>query len=56
MKNNEYSLRDLWNTIMWTNIYLMGVQEGEKRGRGAEHLFKEIMAENFPDLGVGGMG
>lgn len=31
MKNSEDSLRDLFNTIMWPNICLMGVQERENR-------------------------
>lgn len=25
--------------------------KGEDRGKGVENLFKEIMAENFPNLG-----
>lgn len=27
------------------------VPEWEKRGKGAENFFEEIVAENFPDLG-----
>ena len=34
------------------NIYIIGVPEGEERGKGVENLFKEIMAENFPNLGT----
>ena len=29
----------------------MGIPEGEEREKGAERLFKEIIAENFPNLG-----
>ena len=29
----------------------MGVLVGEEREKGAERLFKEIKAENFPNLG-----
>ena len=29
----------------------MGILEGEEREKGAESLFKEIIAENFPNLG-----
>ena len=29
----------------------MGVPEGEEREKGAKRLFKEIMAENIPNLG-----
>lgn len=28
----------------------MGIPEGEKREKGAERLFKGIIAENFPNL------
>lgn len=50
MKNSEESLQDLWDTIKWTNICLMGVSEGEKKGKGVENLLDEIIAENFPRL------
>lgn len=33
------------------NICIMVVPEGEDREKGAERLFKEIIAENFPNLG-----
>ena len=29
----------------------MGIPEGDEREKGAENLFKEIIAENFPNLG-----
>lgn len=29
----------------------MGIPEGERRGEGAESIFKEIKAENSPNLG-----
>lgn len=28
---NEYRLREIWDTIKCTNICIMGVPEGEKR-------------------------
>ena len=28
-----------------------GIPEGKERDKGAERLFKEIMAENFPIIG-----
>ena len=34
-----------------TNIHITGVPEGEERDNGAERLFEEIIAENFPNLG-----
>ena len=52
MKNNsEDTLRDLWEAIKRTNIYIIGIPEGKERDKGAERLFKEIMAENFPIIG-----
>ena len=50
IKKNEDSLRDLWDNIKCTNIRIIGVPEGEEREKGAENLFEEIMAENFPNL------
>lgn len=41
--------RDLWDTIMHTNICIM-VPEEKERARGAERTFKEIMAKNFPNF------
>lgn len=48
-KKNEESLRDLWVT---SNVskYILRVPEGEKKDKGAERIFKEIMGENIPSL------
>ena len=52
MTRNEDSLRDLWDNIKCTNIRLTGVPEGEKREKGPEKIFEEIIAENyFPNMG-----
>ena len=32
------------------NISIMRIPEGEEREQGIEHLFEEIMTENFPNL------
>lgn len=53
-KNNEKSegsLRELWDNIKQTDICIIAVPEGE-REKGTEILFEEIMAENFPVLGM----
>ena len=42
---------DLWNTIKGNNLCTTGVPEGKEKEKEAENLFKEIMAENFPNLG-----
>ena len=44
MKKNEQSLRDLWDTIVWMSIHIVGVSEREKWAEWAERIFKEIMA------------
>ena len=36
---------------MHTNIHIIGVPEGEEREKGAENIFEDTMAENFPNLG-----
>ena len=50
MKRNEDSLRDLWDNIKCTNISIIGITE-EEREKGPEKIFKEIIAENFLNVG-----
>lgn len=50
MKNNEQSLRDLWNAIKYTKMCIIEALEGEGGEKRAEIIFEEIMATNFPDL------
>lgn len=50
MKRNKESLWDLGDTINRSNLHILGLPEGRKREKGAENLFKEIMAENVPNL------
>lgn len=38
---SEDSLRHLWDHIKQTNIYIIGIQEGEERLKEAEQLFEE---------------
>ena len=49
-KRNEDSLRDLWDNIKH-NIRIIGVPEREKREKGPEKIFEEIIVENFPNMG-----
>ena len=39
------------DNIKYTNIPFKGFPEGKDRKKGAENLFKEIIDENFPNLG-----
>uniref|UniRef100_A0A9L0T2S7 L1 transposable element RRM domain-containing protein n=1 Tax=Equus caballus TaxID=9796 RepID=A0A9L0T2S7_HORSE len=50
IRQNENSLRELWDNIKHANIRIIGVPEGEERDKGAEILFEEIIEENFPNL------
>jgi len=51
MKRIEESLRDLWDNIKHTNIWVIGVPEEEEKKKGTEKIFEEIIVENFPNMG-----
>ena len=51
IQRNEHSLRDHWENIKFTNVHIIGVQEGEEREKGAEKIFEEIIGENFLNMG-----
>ena len=50
MKRTEDSLRDLWDHIKCTNIWIIGVSEEEEKKKGYEKNFEEIIVENFPNM------
>uniref|UniRef100_A0A8D1WDQ2 L1 transposable element RRM domain-containing protein n=1 Tax=Sus scrofa TaxID=9823 RepID=A0A8D1WDQ2_PIG len=50
MKKFENNIRDLWDNIKQANLYIIGIPEGEEKGKEIENIFEEIMAENFPNL------
>ena len=50
MKRTEASIRDLWDNIKCTNIWIIGVPEGEEKKKGYEKIFEEIIVENFPNI------
>ena len=47
----EDGLRELSDSMKYSNIHIIGVQEEEEREKGAETLFQEIIAEKFSKLG-----
>ena len=51
MKRTEDSLRDLWNNIKLTNIWIIRVPEEEEKEKAYEKVFEEITVENFPNMG-----
>ena len=50
MKRVEDSLRDLWDHIKSTNIWIIWVPEEEEKKKGYENIFEEITVENFPNV------
>ena len=48
MKRTKDSLRDLWNNIKCTNIWIIGIPE--EKNKGYEKIFEEIIVENFPNM------
>ena len=50
MKRAEDSLRDLWDHVKCTNIRIIGVSEEEKKKKGYEKIFGEIIVESFPNM------
>ena len=51
MKRNENSLRDLWDNIKHTNIWVIRVPEEEEKEKEPEKISEEIIGENFPNMG-----
>ena len=50
MKRVEDSLRDLWDHIKHTNIWIIEVPEEEEKKKGYEKIFEEIIDEHFPNM------
>ena len=50
MKRTEDSLRDLWDNIKHTNIWIIGVPEEEEKKKRYEKIYEEIIVENFPNM------
>ena len=50
LKNHEYRLREINDSLRRKNLRLIGVPEGAKSDRGPESVFEQIIAENFLNL------
>ena len=54
MKKREFkkvkSLTNLWDNLKHSNIWIIGVPEGEEEDQEIENLFEQIMKENSPNL------
>uniref|UniRef100_A0A9L0SPR1 L1 transposable element RRM domain-containing protein n=1 Tax=Equus caballus TaxID=9796 RepID=A0A9L0SPR1_HORSE len=51
LKRNEENFQEISDSIRKCNIRIRDIPEGEGKENGAESLFKERAAENFPNLG-----
>ena len=51
MKRIKDNLRDHWNNTKHNNIRIIGVLEKEEKKKASEKIFKEIIVENFPNMG-----
>ena len=49
IQKNEEKLRNLQNNFKHSNIWIIGVPEGEEEEQEMENLFENIMKENFPN-------
>ena len=50
IQKNEERLRNLWDIFKHSNIWIIGMPEGEEEEQEIENLFEQIMKENFPSL------
>ena len=51
MKRIEDSLKDVWDNIKLTNIWIIRVPEEEEKKKLIEKIFEDIIVENFPKMG-----
>ena len=49
VQKSEERLRNLWDSLKCSSIWIIGVPEGEQQ-QEIEHLFEQISKENFPNL------
>ena len=50
IRKNEKRLRNLEDILKRSNIWIIGVPEGEEEEQETENLLEKIMQENFPNL------
>ena len=50
MKRTEDNLRDIWDNIKRTNVWIIGVPGEEEKKKGYEKMFEEIIVENFHNM------
>ena len=51
IRQYKVKIRELSDVLKRNNIRIIGIPKEEERGKGAEGVLEDIIAENFPDLG-----
>ncbi|KAF0879581.1 LORF1 protein, partial [Crocuta crocuta] len=51
IQEHKRRVRELSITVKWNNICVIGIPVEEERGKGAEGVLEQIIAENFPNRG-----
>ena len=51
VKEHETRLREFSDLLKRNKTKIIGIPEDEEREKGAESLYEQIIAENFPNLG-----
>ena len=52
LKDHEDRLMEISDSLRKKNLRLIGVPGGTEMDRGPEYVFEQIIAENFPNLGM----
>ena len=50
IQKNEERLRNLWDNFKCSNIWIIGMPEGEEEEQEIENFCEEIMTDNFSNL------
>ena len=50
IQKSEERLRNLWDNLKCSNIWIIGVPEGEGQQQEIKNLSEQIVKENFPNL------
>uniref|UniRef100_A0A9L0REY7 L1 transposable element RRM domain-containing protein n=1 Tax=Equus caballus TaxID=9796 RepID=A0A9L0REY7_HORSE len=52
IKKTEENLREIADSMRKCNLRIIGIPEGVEKENGAESVLNDIIAENFPNLGI----
>ena len=52
LRTHNERLREINDSLRRKNICLIGIPEEAERERGPQNIFKQILAEHFPNQGM----